>query len=160
MRRSWTAIAIASVLVLAACGSHSSGSSSSPSSKPATPGTSSAAANAAGTFGSLTGICGPGSASGATDVGITSSSIRVADVSDVGATAAPGLNQAFWDSGTAFVDWCNAAGGILGRKLVLDKTDAALTNYLPEVHKMCPVDFSMVGGQSAGDDTGVAARVA
>ena len=58
------------------------------------------------------------------------------------------------------MDWCNAAGGILGRKLTLDKTDAALTNYLPEVKLMCPVDFSMVGGQSAGDDTGVAARVA
>jgi hypothetical protein len=52
-----------------------------------------------------------------------------------------------------------AAGGIAGRKLVLDKRDAALTNYPPVVQDSCSADLAMVDGQAALDDTGLADRL-
>lgn len=157
--------ALALLLGAAACSSHAAppagqGSSTGGAADSSAPTANSGTALAGGSFGSLGAVCGDGTASGSTDVGVSDTAIHIATVADVGATAAPGLNQAFWDSATAFVDWCNAAGGILGRKLVLDKRDAKLTDYLPIVNQSCPVDFAMVGGQSAGDDTGLSARLA
>ena len=83
-------------------------------------------------FGTLKDVCGPGSAKGATDTGVTNTEIHVATISDPGTVGAPGLNKEIFDGADAFVGWCNAAGGILGRKLVLDKLDAKITDYKPQ----------------------------
>lgn len=115
--------------------------------------------SSSGSFGTLGQVCGPGHATGKTAVGVTDTSIRLATVADVGASISPGLDKPFWDSSTAFVDWCNAAGGILGRKLILDKRDSALTDYPPVVAESCKVDFAMVGGQAVLDDTGLSTRL-
>lgn len=157
-RTSTTISAVVAVLVslaLGACASSSSSSSVAGSS------TQSGQAQAAdtGSFGTLGRVCGPGNATGATATGVTDSTIRVASVADVGASSSPGLDQAFWDTATAFTAWCNAAGGIAGRKLVLDKRDAALTDYPPVVQDSCSADLAMVGGQAALDDTGLADRL-
>ncbi|MDQ1751568.1 MAG: hypothetical protein QOE71_2624 [Pseudonocardiales bacterium] len=154
-----TAAVAISVLTLAACGGHStsptaagsSGASTSPAAQTSAP------ANAAGSFGTLGEVCGAGTAKGATDVGVTDTSIKVGTIADVGWTVAPGLLQPIFDGADAFVGWCNAAGGINGRKLVLDKRDSAYTNYLPQVKQACPVDVALVGSMGILDDTGVSA---
>ena len=42
-------------------------------------------------------------------------------MADPGNTVSPGLDQELFDTADAFVGWCNAAGGIDGRRLQLDK---------------------------------------
>jgi ABC-type branched-subunit amino acid transport system substrate-binding protein len=154
-------VGVVAVLVLTACGSHSSSTttSSSPAaaggSSTAAAGASSSAASSAGSFGTLGEVCGPGSATGATDVGVSATSIRVGTIADVGWSVAPGLLQPIFDAATTFVDWCNAAGGINGRKLDLDERDSAYSNYLPQVKAACPTDIALVGSMGVLDDTGV-----
>jgi ABC-type branched-subunit amino acid transport system substrate-binding protein len=143
-------------LVASACGR------SSKSSTTATTSGSSAttAATASGDFGTLKGVCGPGNAKGATDPGVTDTTINVATMSDPGATAQPGLNQELFDSADAFVGWCNAAGGIQGRKLTLHKRDAALFQAAARMVEACQApDFMLVGNGEALDATGVQQRL-
>ncbi|MBV8951368.1 MAG: ABC transporter substrate-binding protein, partial [Actinobacteria bacterium] len=119
---------------------------------------SSASSTASGDFGTLKSVCGPGNAKGATDMGITDTTIRVGTMSDPGNTAQPGLNQELFDSADTFVQWCNAAGGILGRKLQLDKWDAKLTEVAARMIQACGADFSLVGNGEALDASGVDQR--
>jgi hypothetical protein len=114
---------------------------------------------ASGTFGTLENVCQPGDAKGATTTGVTDDSIHVATFSDRGFAGRPGLNQELFDSGEVFTKWCNAAGGINGRKIVLDERDAALTNYQPRVVESCTQDLAMVGGGAVFDNTGVKDRL-
>jgi hypothetical protein len=140
-------------LVGSACG-RSSGS------KTTSPTTASAAPAATGDFGSLKAVCGPGNAKGATDPGVTDTSINVATMSDPGATAQPGLNQELFDSADAFVGFCNAAGGILGRKIVLHKRDAKLFEASARMIDACQApDFMLVGNGEALDATAVQQRL-
>jgi ABC-type branched-subunit amino acid transport system substrate-binding protein len=155
------ALGAACGLLLAACSSHassggtsSSGSSSTPASTPASSASTTGAASQAGSFGTLGAVCGPGTAKGATDVGVTDSQIHVGSVADVGWSLAPGLLQPIFDASDAFVGWCNAAGGVNGRKLVLDKRDSAYSNYLPQIQKSCTSDVAIVS-MGILDDTGV-----
>jgi ABC-type branched-subunit amino acid transport system substrate-binding protein len=121
--------------------------------------TSTTAANAAtGDFGTLKAVCGSGNAKGATDLGVTDTSIRVGTMSDPGNTVVPGLDQELFDSADAFVKWCNDAGGILGRQLQLDKWDAKLTEVAPRMIDACAVDFALVGNGEGLDQSGVAQR--
>jgi len=107
-----------------------------------------------GDFGSLKDVCGPGDAKGATDQGVTDDSITLGTISDTGFVGRPGLNQELFDASTVFTDWCNAAGGINGRKLVFDKLDAKLTEYKQRITEACQKDFMLVGGGGVFDNTG------
>jgi len=121
--------------------------------------TTSGAAAASADFGTLKNVCQPGDASGATTQGVTDTEIRVATFSDRGFSGRPGLNQELFDSGEVFAEWCNAQGGINGRKLVVDYRDAALVNYQPRILDSCRDNFYMVGGGAVFDDTGVKDRL-
>ena len=77
-----------------------------------------------------------------------------------GAAAAPGIEQEFFDASEAFTKWCNAAGGINGRKIVIDKWDAKLFNVGQTTLDACQKDFMLVGGGNALDDAGVKPRLA
>ena len=165
MTRRTTAIAaVAAVLAsggLVACGRSSGGGASPSKSATTASGTPSpAATEAAGSFGSLKAICGPGKATGATGRGVTNTEINLATFSDTGNTIQPGLEQEFFDTGDAFVKWCNAAGGINGRKIVLHKRDAKLFNSAQVVIQACQTDFMEVGGGTALDDATVKPRLA
>lgn len=83
-----------------------------------------------------------------------------ATFSDTGNSIQPGLEQEFFDTGDAFVKWCNAAGGINGRKIVLHKRDAKLFNSASVVIEACQTDFMEVGGGTALDDATVKPRLA
>ena len=144
-------------LVVAGCGR-----SSSPSSTPSTPASSSSASastSAAGDFGTLKALCGPGTPSGATARGLTATTIRIGVLADVGATVAPGLGQEFFDSAHAFSKWCNAAGGIGGRKIVIDKLDSQVFNVGQSIVNACQKDFMLVGGGTPLDNAGVKQRL-
>ena len=78
---------------------------------------------------------------------------------DPGSTATPGLGQEFFDVADAFTKWCNAAGGINGRKIVVDKLDAKLFNVGQEMIQACQQDFMLVGGGNALDAPGVQPRL-
>jgi ABC-type branched-subunit amino acid transport system substrate-binding protein len=151
--RTHMALGVLCVLGLAACGSSGSGSGGSPAGS----GSSGSASTASGSFGTLGKVCGPGTAKGATATGVTNTSIEVSVIADINVPGAPGLLQPMWDTATAYVDWCNAAGGINGRKLVLDKRDSQETDYLPQVETSCTADLAMVGTMGVLDNTGVAA---
>ncbi len=118
-----------------------------------------AAAKKPVSFGTLKDVCGPGSAKGSTDTGVTDTEINVATISDPGTVGAPGLNKEIFDGADAFVGWCNAAGGILGRKLVLDKLDAKITDYKPQISTACKSVVALVGDGSLGDVAGTQDRV-
>ena len=161
LRTAAVAAGVSLALIGAGCSGRSSSSSSATTQAAAAAATSTTAAAAGpGDFGTLKAVCGPGNASGATDKGVTDAGIRMATMSDPGNTAVPGLNIEMFQESQAFVDWCNAAGGIAGRKIVLDKRDAALFNVSAQMVASCnQPDFMLVGNGEALDATGVQQRL-
>lgn len=147
------AVVICIGLVGASC------SRSDSSSAPDSTTTTKAGGGSAVDFGTLKNVCQPGDASGATTQGVTDDSIRVATFSDRGFSGRPGLNQELFDSGEVFTKWCNDAGGINGRKILLDERDTKLTDYQARVLDSCRDDFFMVGGGAVFDNTGVKDRL-
>jgi ABC-type branched-subunit amino acid transport system substrate-binding protein len=106
----------------------------------------------AGQFGTMDEpVCSDGDASGATDQGVTDESITVGTLSDAGNTIIPGLLQELFDSANAFVDWCNAAGGINGREIELVERDTKLLEGQQRMAEACAEDFFLVGGASGLD---------
>ncbi len=158
------AVGAAAVLgiVTAGCGRSSSGGggSSAPSSAGGASSASSTSAAGKGDFGTLKAICGPGTPSGPTGRGISNTEIRIGVLADPGNTAAPGLEQEFFDAADGFSRFCNAAGGINGRKIVIDKWDAKLFNVGQVMTSACQKDFMLVGGGNALDEPGVKPRLA
>jgi hypothetical protein len=142
--------ATALVLLVSACGRDSK--ESEPSGETTT--TAKGGGAAAGTFGDLKEVCGPGDAKGATATGVTDSEINTAVFADPGFTGRPGLNQELFDAAKVFAAWCNDAGGINGRKIVVHERDAKLTEYKQRVIESCREDFMMVGGGAVFDDAG------
>ena len=97
------------------------------------------------TFGTLPSPCGKGHATGATDHGITNSTINIAYGDDRGFAGSPGLDQEMGDAVKAMIAWCDAEGGINGRKIVGDYYDAAVTNVGSVMTQACKTDFMLVG---------------
>lgn len=58
----------------------------------------------------------------------------------------PGLLKELWDSTTAFVQWCNAQGGIDGLPLEAVDLNAEVVNVEASMAKACTDVFAMVGG--------------
>jgi ABC-type branched-subunit amino acid transport system substrate-binding protein len=132
------------------------GSSSTSSSSAPTASASSTAA--AGDFGAVKNVCRPGNAPGGSGRGLTADTIRLGVLGDPGSPATPGLGQEFFDVADAFSKWCNNAGGINGRKIVVDHLDAKLFNTASMMFQACQKDFMLVGGGNALDEPGVKPR--
>jgi hypothetical protein len=152
------AVALIAV-ALAACSS--SRRSSPASTTPSTAGaaTATTAAAAAQTFGTLPSPCGPGTAKGATDQGVTDTAIHIAYGDDRGFAGAPGLNKEMGDAVKAMIKWCNDQGGILGRQVVGDFYDAAITQVNSVTQQACKSDFMLVGEGWALDEAAEGTRV-
>jgi hypothetical protein len=114
----------------------------------------------AGGFGDLEAVCQDGDASGATATGVTDTEIHLGTLTDKGFTGAPGLNKEMYDAAVAFTSWCNDHGGILGRTLVVDDLDVALTQYEARITEACEKDFALVGGGAVFDEDPNGVRVA
>jgi len=124
----------------------------------------SSAGPAAGEFGDLGLVCGPaptGTTLTAGENGVTATSIQVGTIADPGYAGRPGVNQEIFDSAEAFSKWCNAAGGINGRKIVVKERDAKLTEHQARVIEACDEgDFMLVGGGGIFDEQGQKERLA
>jgi ABC-type branched-subunit amino acid transport system substrate-binding protein len=160
-----TAVVAVSGLVAVGCGRSSSatpsgGTSSAPTSAGSNPASASGSTIAKGDFGSEKKVCAPGPATGASGRGVVGKTIHLGVLGDPGAAAAPGLEQEFFDTADAFSKWCNAAGGINGYQLVVDKLDAKLFNGGAQVIQACQKDFMLVGGGNALDAADVKPRLA
>ncbi|MGW1214982.1 ABC transporter substrate-binding protein [Streptomyces sp. NPDC002499] len=146
------AFAVSALLAVAGCGGHDSAGDESDSD--ASP-TKAAQQATTGDFGDLKNVCGPGDAKSATAQGVTADSIDVGVFSDVGFTK----NSEFVDTAKVFTSWCNAAGGINGRKLVATTRDSKLMEVRQRMLEACKADFALVGGGSALDALGVQDRL-
>jgi ABC-type branched-subunit amino acid transport system substrate-binding protein len=103
-------------------------------------------------------ICEPGPGGASSVRGVGSKTINIAVFNDAANTIVPGLEVEFVQQATAFADWCNAAGGINGRKIVIDNRDAALFNAAQQATAACQSDFMAVGGGMALDQPSVPIR--
>ncbi len=150
-------IAVVTVLLAAGCSSRGADESSSGTAGSAI--TETTAAPATGDFGDLAAVCGPNEGGGETPAGDESQTQGVGDgtltvgtIADPGFAGRPGLNQEIFDAGNAFVEWCNAAGGINGRQLELNQHDAKLSEYTAAVNEACSTDFAVVGDGAVQDN--------
>jgi hypothetical protein len=103
-------------------------------------------------------ICEPGPGGASSVRGVTNKTINIAVFNDAANTIEPGLEAEFPQQATAFADWCNASGGINGRKIVIDNRDAALFNAAQQMTASCQSDFMAVGGGMALDQPSVPIR--
>ncbi|MET7767200.1 ABC transporter substrate-binding protein [Nocardia sp. NPDC005366] len=110
---------------------------------------------ASGNFGNLTGICRPGNAKSVSAQGVTATEIEVGMFSDIGFTK----NPDYVDAAKVFTSWCNAAGGINGRKISANLRDTNLMEVRQRMLEACREDFFLVGGSAALDGLGVKDRL-
>ncbi len=116
------------------------------------------ASSASGVWPGVGKICEPGPGGASSVRGVGDKTINIAVFNDAANTIDPGLEAEFPQQATAFADWCNAAGGIDGRKIVIDNRDAALFNAAQEATAACQSDFMAVGGGMALDQPSVPIR--
>jgi ABC-type branched-subunit amino acid transport system substrate-binding protein len=155
-RYRWLGLLCVIAVVAAACGrsdSESGGTSTT------TKGATTSGSASTGAFGTSDVVCKKGSPSGSPAQGVTPSEIQIGTLSDPGFTGRPGLNQELFDTATVFSKWCNEAGGINGRKIVVHQRDAALFNVKAKMTEACAQDFLLVGGGVVFDQDGVATRL-
>jgi ABC-type branched-subunit amino acid transport system substrate-binding protein len=119
---------------------------------------STSASSSSGVWPGVGKICEPGSGGASTVRGVAAKTINIAVFNDASNTIVPGLEAEFPQQATAFADWCNAAGGINGRKIVIDNRDAALFNAAQQATAACQSDFMAVGGGMALDQPSVPIR--
>jgi hypothetical protein len=120
--------------------------------------TATAASSASGVWPGVGKICEPGPGGASSVRGVGDKTINIAVFNDAANTITPGLEVEFPEQATAFADWCNAAGGINGRKIVIDNRDAALFNAAQQTTAACQSDFMAVGGGMALDQPAVPIR--
>jgi len=110
--------------------------------------------------GTLRAACGKGTpARGATDKGITDTTIKIGVISDKGGVIA--VPTAGIDGSVeAFVEFCNSLGGINGRRLVLVHYDSKILNEGDAMKRACEDDiFALVGSGSVEDEAGAVTMV-
>src|SRR6266567_1328018 len=92
-----------------------------------------AAQAVSGDFTDLKAVCKPGKTSSAPTQGVTASQIKTGVFTDMGFTK----NPEFVNAAKVFTSWCNAAGGINGRKLVADTRDTQMTSIRQRMIESC-----------------------
>jgi ABC-type branched-subunit amino acid transport system substrate-binding protein len=142
-------------LAAAACGSSRKSDNSASSSSSTT----AASSTASTKFGDLASPCGAGTAKGATQQGVTDSSITIGYGDDAGYAAAPGLNHQQSDGVKAIIKWCNDQGGINGRKVTGTYLDAKITEVNNVMTQACSSVFMLVGEGWSLDSAQEQARV-
>ena len=153
MRRALVA-ALPLLLITAACGHESPDTTPKSTNGSSEQGTDTNAQPAApGEFGTLKGVCGRGDGKTVpSDArGVTDDEIQVGVLNDATSTLAPGLGAEYLAVAKAFTEWCNAAGGINGRKIKFVTRDAKVTEAAARIVDACQSDFMLVGGATPFD---------
>ena len=145
------AAATAIAIICLGCSRAGTGSTALAGSAAATAGT----ATTSGNFGTLKDVCRPGNAAGSPDQGVTAAQIKVGVLTDESYTKNPDVVNA----AKVFTAWCNAAGGIDGRKLVADVHDTGLFNVVSAMTSACGSDFTLAGDAVALDGLSVNQRL-
>jgi hypothetical protein len=151
-------IAVAAVVAVSSCSS-GGGRGADPNATKSSNGGGTSSASTVSKFGTLDSPCGQGNAKGATDRGVTDTSINIAYGDDRGFAQSPGLNKEMGDSIKAFIKWCNDQGGINGRQIVGDFYDAKISLANNVMTQACTKDFMLVGEGFAADGAGEATRI-
>jgi len=159
MKRGVGSLLVAVACLVAGCGTRESG----PPPSGADGGgavTSTTGATTSANVGTLQAACGSGHpAHGATDRGVTDTTITVGVISDKsGVVAVP--TAGIDGSVDAFVEFCNSLGGINGRRLVLKHYDSKILNEGDAMKQACDDDiFALFGSGSVQDDQGALTMV-
>ena len=149
-----TLAAVAAVALLAAaCGRSGSGASGGSSATGQASGNTAQVSSAS--FGSLKNVCHPGKPTSAPDQGVTASQITVGVLTDEAFTKVPDLVNA----AKVFTSWCNAAGGIDGRKIVANIGQTGLLQVVQAMTAACGKDFVLAGNSEALDGLATKTRV-
>jgi Periplasmic binding protein len=94
---------------------------------------------------------------GATDVGVTATTIKVGNISDITGPVS-GLFSSAEQAALAYLDYFNEThpDGVCGRKLVFDPADSGTDSGIDrsKTQDACHNDFAIVGSMSAFDDGG------
>ena len=107
----------------------------------------------AANFGDLEAPCGPGDLSvEASEAGKGTDKLYIGVGNDRTSELRPGLQRTIWDSSVAFVDWCNAQGGVGGLQVEIVDLPAALFDVESAMTTACTDVFAMVGGGMAQDN--------
>jgi hypothetical protein len=138
-RSALVCVAVVMAVLGAACSSGRSGSDAGGGSTATTTDAS------AVSFGTLASPCGPGTASGATQKGVTDTSITIGYGDDAGFAQSPGLDHELSDAMKAMIKWCNDQGGINGRQVVGNYHDAKVLDVNNAMAEACQTDFMLVG---------------
>ncbi len=104
-------------------------------------------------FGDLPSPCGEGDASGATQLGVTDTSITIGYGDDAGYQAAPGLSHEISDAMRGMIKWCNDQGGINGREVIGHYGDAKIFEVNNVMTEACQTDFMLVGEGWSADSS-------
>jgi len=110
--------------------------------------------------GTLKAGCGQANpARGATDLGVTDTTIKIGVISDKGGVVA--VPTAGIDGSVeAFVQFCNSLGGIDGRRLVLEHFDSKILDEGDAMKQACEDNvFALVGSGSVEDEAGATTMV-
>jgi ABC-type branched-subunit amino acid transport system substrate-binding protein len=151
---------IAVMCTVAACGSRESGPPLDSVEGAVVTSTTNPAGGRVATVGTLVPGCGRSTAArGATDKGVTDSTIRIGVISDKsGVVAVP--TAGIDGSVETFVQFCNSLGGINGRRLVLVHYDSKILNEGDAMKQACEDGiFALVGSGSVQDDQGAVTMV-
>ena len=140
--RRWGAVAVLALVALLGAACSSSGRASDDTTGDSTATTS---AGTESTFGTLPSPCGEGDASGATQQGVTDTSITIGYGDDAGFAQSPGLDHELSDAVKAMIDWCNEQGGINGRQVVGNYYDAKVLDVNNAMTEACSQVFMLVG---------------
>jgi hypothetical protein len=90
-------------------------------------------------------------AKGATEIGVTDTTVTIAVIADVDNSLAPNAFKPIVDGAQAGVKFVNANGGVAGRTLKMDFIDSHLNpnDTRNAIIKACGQDFAMVGTATA-----------
>ena len=108
----------------------------------------------AAAFGDLESPCGEGEGGPAAEPGVTEDSILIGYGDDAGFTGSPGLNHQQTDAVEALIEWCNAQGGINGRKIEGNYYDAKILDVNNAMQRACDDQLFMLVGQGWALDGG------
>jgi len=150
VRRTYRRLAVLVVVLSVAVGASRAGAAG---------GVGSATLRTNGSWPGLGTVCEKGPGGSATARGVGAHSVDIATFADPGNSAEPGLNEEFFQLAGAFAQWCNAAGGIDGRSIVVHDRDAGLFNAAQVTDEACQQDFMAVGGGLVFDGPAVPVRV-
>lgn len=154
-RRWRLAAAAATVVAVAAAGCGSSGKSASNSNSNSTSTSTSASTSAPAASSSTSATSAAPGAGGAVQ-GLTASTITIGQLADVSGPV-PGLFSGAVNGMDAWAAQVNAAGGIDGRKVVIEHKDSALNcnDYTNEIKALSSSVFALVGTFSTVDNCGL-----